>query len=47
MSFYLDSTVLQRNLLAVDVLHVVVEGRVVGHPPILTQRHVLLLPVLN
>ena len=30
-----------------DVLHVVVEGGVVGHPPVLAHRHILLLPLLK
>lgn len=43
---HLDRYVLQRHLLAVHVVHVVVQRRMVRQPAVVAQCHVLLLPLL-
>ena len=45
-AWYLDRGLLQVNLLAVHLVHVVVHARIVSEAAVLVQSHKLLLPVL-
>lgn len=44
MSGHFNRHILQGDLFSMNVVHVVVEARVVGQSAIITERHVFLLP---